>query len=66
MRAEDDLCKRSETVECFNVPWFKHFDAEWIEKYAAVFRKVIENHEQLLDDDQRQGQGGRWYGTENA
>ena len=28
-------------------------------------RKVIENYEQLLDNDQKKGLGGRWYGTEN-
>ena len=65
VREEDNLCKPSEAIACFNVPWFKHFDKEWIDKYVAVFRKVIENHEQLLEKDQKQGQGGRWYGTEN-
>ena len=65
VRVDDNKCKRSETVYCFSVPWFKHFDQEWIEKYAAGFRKVIENHAQLLESDARQAQGGRWYGTEN-
>ena len=66
VREDDDKCKPSESIFCFTVPWFKHFDKEWIEKYAAIFRKVVENHEQLLDTDSKDGQGGRWYGTENA
>lgn len=66
VREDDDKCKPSESIFCFTVPWFKHFDKEWIEKYAAIFRKVVENHEQLLDTDSKDGQGGRWYGAENA
>ena len=63
MREDDNLCKPSEAIECFNIPWFKHFDKEWIDRYAAAFRKVIENYKQLLDDDEKKTQGGRWYGT---
>ena len=42
-----------------------NFDKEMIDKYVHVFRKVIENHEQLLEKDENRKQGGRWYGTEN-
>ena len=49
----------------FSIPWFKHFDKEWIERYAAAFRKVVENHQQLLDADAQAAQGGRWYGFDN-
>lgn len=66
VREEDAACEPSESIYCFTVPWFKHFDKEWIETYAAAFRKVIENHEQLLEGDLDKTQGGRWYGTENA
>ena len=66
VRLDDDKCKPSENKYCFLVPWFKHFDKEWIEKYAAIFRKVVENHEQLLENDKEKSQGGRWYGMENA
>ena len=66
VREEDDKCAPSESIYCFSVPWFKHFDKEWIEKYAQVFRKVVENHEQLLDGDNDKTQGGRWYGMTNA
>lgn len=65
VRLDDDACKPSETKYCFSVPWFKHFDKEWIELYAKAFRKVSENYEQLLADDVKTVQGGRWYGTEN-
>ncbi len=66
VREDDALCKQSETMYCLTVPWFKHFDKKWIETYAAAYRKVIENYQQLLEDDVDKTQGGRWYGTENA
>ena len=65
VRIDDDKCAPSEHKECFSVPWFKHCDKEWIEKYAYAFEKVIRNHEQLLDGDPEKAQGGRWYGTAN-
>ena len=68
VREEDNLCAPSEAINCYNVPWFKHFDKEWIDKYVAIFRKVVENYEQLLDnasDTPDEDVGGRWYGTEN-
>lgn len=66
IRVDDEALKRSEEYECFSIPWFKHYDKEWIEKYAGALRKVIENHEQLLEGDENRKQGGRWYGMENA
>jgi len=66
VRLDDEKCKPSESICCFSVPWFKHFDKEWIEAYAAAFRKVIENHEQLLESDTDKAQSGRWYGSTNA
>ena len=65
VRESDVLCAPSESKLCFSVPWFKHFDKEWIERYAYAFRKVIENHAALLEADQRTDQGGRWHGTDN-
>ncbi|MBQ5973515.1 MAG: aminotransferase class V-fold PLP-dependent enzyme [Oscillospiraceae bacterium] len=65
VRALDDACRPSEDIQCFSVPWFKHFDEAWIDRYAAAFRKVIVNHEQLLEADSDKRQGGRWYGTSN-
>ncbi|MBQ7044893.1 MAG: aminotransferase class I/II-fold pyridoxal phosphate-dependent enzyme [Clostridia bacterium] len=66
VREDDDKCKPSESISCFSVPWFIHYDKEWIEKYASIFRKVILNHEQLLESDTDKSQGGRWYGTTNV
>jgi len=63
-REDDDLCKPSEEMWCFSVPWFKHFDKEWIERYAEGFRKVVENHMEIIDDAEKK-QGGRWHGTSN-
>jgi len=37
----------------FEVPWFKHFWPEEIDKHIAAYKKVIENHEDLLADDDK-------------
>ena len=66
VRADDVHLKPSEERHCFSVPWFKHLDKEWIERYAAVFKKVVENYEQLLDGDTDKSQGGRWHGGTNS
>ena len=65
MREDDKLLLPSVERYCFSVPWFKHYDREWIERFAAAFRKVIEHHEQLLKNDTDKVQGGLWYGTAN-
>ena len=62
---EDPSLKASEAIQCFSIPRFSYFDKEWIEAYAAGFRKVIENHEQLLDGDTNTPQESRWIGTGN-
>ncbi len=32
----------------FGIPWFKHLNKDVIDKYVSGFRKVIENHKELL------------------
>ena len=64
-RPDDRLCDSAIQRHCFSIPWFKHPDKAWIDKYAAAFRKVIENHEQLLENDAHTQSGGRWYGKAN-
>jgi hypothetical protein len=32
----------------FGVPWFKHCDKKLIDQYVDLFRKVVENHKDLL------------------
>ena len=71
VRKDDASCDESLKRDCFAVPWFKHFtedDKRWIEKYAAVYRKVAENYKELLDGDDKKVEivEGRWFGTENA
>lgn len=45
----------------FTIPWFKKFDKPVIEAYAEAFRKVAENHEQLLPRDKKtSGPAGKW------
>lgn len=61
----DPHLKASEEKYCISAPWFKKFDAEWIERYAGAYRKVVENYQQLLDDDNKKDAGGIWYGAES-
>jgi len=44
----------------FEVPWFKHFERDIIEEHANAYKKVIENHQQLLagDDEKDADVGG--------
>ncbi|MHC4699827.1 MAG: DegT/DnrJ/EryC1/StrS family aminotransferase, partial [Planctomycetota bacterium] len=35
----------------FEVPWFKHYDPGIIEQHAGAYKKVVENHRELLADD---------------
>lgn len=65
VREDDKYLKPSESKFCFNIPWFKSFDKEWIDAYAECFRTVVENHKQLLDKKDGAKQGGRWYGSES-
>ena len=65
VREDDKYLEPSTRRYCFSVPWFKHFDKQWIEKFAEAFKKVIENHEQLLEGDTDKAEGGRWFGTSN-
>ena len=65
VREDDQYLERSANLRCFSVPWFKHLEKEWIERYAQAYRKVIENYEQLLEKDSDKSQGGRWYGQSN-
>ena len=36
------------TATAFSLPWFKHFKPEVIDRYIAVFRKVLTNYKELL------------------
>ena len=64
-REDDKYLAPSEEKCCFSVPWFKHYNKEWIEKCADVIKKVVENYEELLEGDTDKEQGGRWHGQEN-
>ena len=35
--------------QVYGIPWFKHYRPEEIEAHARAYRKVAENHEELLD-----------------
>lgn len=66
VRQFDETLKASEEKQCVSAPWFKKFNKEWIEKLAQAFRNVVENHEQLIVNiDNAEKTGGRWYGFDN-
>ncbi len=66
VRQDDRMCDPSLEKYCFSAPRFNYLDKEVIDLYAKGYRKVIENHILLLENDRKEAQGGRWYGTENA
>jgi len=65
VRNDDPLCDPSLEKFCFSAPRFNYLDKEIINLFAAGYRKVIENHMDLLENDSKEAQGGRWYGSEN-
>ena len=66
VRELDKALKPTEQIQCASIPWFIKFQPEWLDLYAAAYRKVAENYEQLLPlqfgDDIATGQ---WYGKVN-
>ena len=62
VRELDKLCRPSEQIFSIGLPLFRSFDKEWIEKYATAFRKVAENHQQLLSAENNKNAEGQWYG----
>ncbi len=53
VRPDPQTLKVSSAVQArvFRVPWFKRFDDETLESHALAFRKVAENHRELLARD---------------
>ena len=64
VREDDQYLAASEEKQCIAAPWFKHYDKEWIDKYAAVYKKVVDHCEDLLEGDADKASGGIWYGAE--
>lgn len=59
---ELDLLPVTDELEIYAIPWFKHLMPEYIEMYAAAFRKVAENYRELLGEGKRKkGSDGRWF-----
>jgi len=48
-----------------DIPRFNYLDKEVIDLYAAGYRKVIENHMDMLENDTKETLGGHSYGSEN-
>lgn len=63
VRMEPGSLPVSESIQgkVFFVPYFKHFRPEAIEQYAAAFRKVAENYQDLLEGDSKSADNqGNW------
>lgn len=41
----------TESIRAFTIPPFRRYDRTAIEEYAALFRKVVAHHEELLEGD---------------
>lgn len=63
--ADDGALDVSLKKECISVPWFKNLNKEWIDKYVAVYKKVVENYQELLEEDLNKNKiEGIWYGSD--
>lgn len=65
VRKFDEACRPSELIDCVSMPRFVKFNKEWIDKYVVAIKKIIDNHEQLLDDNKDESKGGKWYAAVN-
>ena len=62
VRELDKDLKVCSSVEIFSVPWFKEFKPEYIEMYANAVKKVVLDHEFLIDGNSDiKDVGGRWH-----
>ena len=59
----DETLVPSEHMYCVSVPWFKHFDRKWIDRYICAYEKVVENYKDLLAGDANRMEGD-WYGSD--
>ncbi len=56
----------ADNIRCVTMPRFVKFMPEVIDMYVDAIHNIIENHEQLLESNDKTDNGGRWYGSENA
>lgn len=64
VRELDKALAPSENILCGEIPYFKHFVPEEIDKVADGFLKVLTNYRDLLDirDEKDSKTDGQWYG----
>lgn len=57
-------CDKSVGDNCISGPWIKKYNKELIENIAACFKKVADNHMQLVEEfkDDESKVNGRWFG----
>lgn len=67
VRELDKALTPSEGLQCAEVPYFKRFLPDEIDKVAAGFRKVLTHMDELagLTDERDARPDGRWYGKVN-
>ncbi len=59
----DHALDASDNIYCISVPWFKHFEQEWLDLYIAAYKKVVDNYQDLLEGDENRIEG-QWYGSD--
>ena len=61
VRELDKALAPSENIHTLSIPWFKVYRPEYIEMYANGYKKVVENYELLLEENQNSEVGGIWH-----
>ncbi len=56
----------ADNIRCLTMPRFVKFMPDVIDGYVEAIHNIIENHEQLLENNDKTDNGGRWYGSTNA
>ena len=63
--ADDTTLDVSLKKEYISVPGFKNLNKEWIDRYVQVYKKVVENYQELLEEDLNKNKiEGIWYGSD--
>lgn len=65
VRELDKALEPSEHIHCVDIPVFRKFRPELIDKYIEAYRTVLENYGQLIEGQDGSDNGGRWYGATN-
>ncbi len=66
VRELDEGVTKADHIRCVAMPRFVKFMPEVIDRYVEAIHNILDNHEQLLENNDKMDNGGRWYGSTNA